>query len=1611
MVGLGSATWAATDAPRFSSKSTAEDFFGSHALPEPLVPTAPPTVDENGSLADSLNRFEARTRNDDFSALETFAEANPASPWRLAVLTNLGLLEYHAGYYSKCIPAYLAAWNAGKSASEPKAKALADRSAGEYTKMLARLGRYPELKAFLASVKGRKFIGQASELMMAGIEGSTTMEKRPEISFRCGPMALSRILASEKSPLWASPEIFNSKSTMKGMSLAEVEAISKKLGMNYQAAKRSPGAVIITPSVIHWKVGHYAALIEKVGNQYHSQDPTFENDTWHSQEALESEASGYFLVPPGPLPPGWTAVSEQEAATVFGKGNTTGPNPNPGPTDKPIPPPPPPGDPPCPGMTSYSFKPMLTSLMLNDSPVGYRPPYGDPMYFTATYLQRDPNQPSNFTYSNLGPKWSFNWQQYVTDDPTNYFAALAQYKAQANEITYPSYSSGGGGGGYETVAQFDTYSKLKKPKSGLPYTITNPDGSQDIFGQPDGSKVAGRKVFLTQHIDPVGNATTISYDKYNRITTVSDALGQKTTFSYGLGSDIYKITKVTDPFGRYSTFSYDDQGRLASITDTIGIESSFAYDGASDFVNVLTTPYGITTFTSVGDGSLRQLTATDPAGATEVLQSNGNNTPAITDEDPSVVPTGFQNIYLTYRNSFYWNKKQWREHPNDYSQCHIYHWLHDTNMSQTSPVLESEKAPLESRIWYAYPGQTSGYTLGTQSTPDAVGRVVETGTAGTASQITRSTLNVLGYATSVIDPLGRTTGYNYAANNLDVLSMTQNTASGLVTLGTYTWNGHHRPLTYTDAAGQTTAYTWNAAGQLTSVTNAKDEKTGFTYYTANASGKQRKGHLAQIQGALPGNSDTVSFDYDSFGNVASVTGPDGYTLAFTYDAMNRLTRVTYPDSTYSQTTYLLLDPQTSRDRLGRITTYVYDNVRHLQSVTDPLNRTISYGWCKCGELNQLIDALGRVTSWTRDSVGRVTAKTYADGSTINYAYEPLSGRLSTITDEQGQIKGRYYNLDNTLAGLTYTNGQHTTPNVSFTYDTDFLRLKSMVDGIGTTTYAYNPIASGTLGAGQLASVNGPFPNDDLTYKYDELGRNSGYAVNGVGETRTFDAIGRVLSAVNPLGTFGYSYIGATSRMANVTYPNGMICAYDYNDVKGDFRLQDINYTLPGNTPLSKFSYQYNAVGDITRWTQISTQAGLNRSWLCGYDAADQLISVSTQDPATLATSSTGQYSYTYDPAGNRLTETIDGVTSTASFNTLNQLISITTSGTSTLPQQTYEWDAENRLSAINYTGTNERSEFEYDGYNRRTGVRELQGSTVISYNRYGWLGMQMEEERDATGATVDKRYFSRGMQLTGKGGLETRLFARDHLGSVRQVSSMSGALTSTYDFDPWGRRSLSGGTDETSLAFTVYFFHSPSGLAISPFRAYKSNFGQWLSRDPLIDNAQDLTNLFWLDYVGAYGGMTSPGLEMTENPYSYSGENPIGNVDPLGLWTVTLGGSLNFSIGNLNFAYNAGIAFDGYGNFGLYQTPGAGLGVGSGGYSALNGGYSNAPTICQLRGNFWSAGGGYYRGAGGSGGHYWGQNDGYNVSGYEGSFGAGWGGGGASVTQTNTTISIYTGNW
>src|SRR5207237_3838956 len=114
------------------SNPTLEDLFRAHLFEEPLVPVGgQPSSEENAALITTLKAYSQRTSPDDFSSLTDFVRTHPNSPWRAALLTDLGLEYYNSAHYSLALDAFTQAWALAKDAPDLRAKALADRAVGE----------------------------------------------------------------------------------------------------------------------------------------------------------------------------------------------------------------------------------------------------------------------------------------------------------------------------------------------------------------------------------------------------------------------------------------------------------------------------------------------------------------------------------------------------------------------------------------------------------------------------------------------------------------------------------------------------------------------------------------------------------------------------------------------------------------------------------------------------------------------------------------------------------------------------------------------------------------------------------------------------------------------------------------------------------------------------------------------------------------------------------------------------------------------------------------------------------------------------------------------------------------------------------------------------------------------------------------------------------------------------------------------------------------------------------------------------------------------------------------------------------------------------------------
>jgi RHS repeat-associated protein len=155
--------------------------------------------------------------------------------------------------------------------------------------------------------------------------------------------------------------------------------------------------------------------------------------------------------------------------------------------------------------------------------------------------------------------------------------------------------------------------------------------------------------------------------------------------------------------------------------------------------------------------------------------------------------------------------------------------------------------------------------------------------------------------------------------------------------------------------------------------------------------------------------------YDDEGNRTQMVDSTG-TTTYVYDALNRLTSVTSPG------------PKT--------VSYTYSNVGNRSRVTYPDSKYVDYGYDEAGNLTTVTDWLGNVTSYAYNNAGLLTTTTLPSGTSIT----------STRT---------YDNADR-LTLLENKKGANTLSSFGYTLNADGNRTQ-VADLNGTTSYTYDSL--------------------------------------------------------------------------------------------------------------------------------------------------------------------------------------------------------------------------------------------------------------------------------------------------------------------------------------------------------------------------------------------------------------------------------------------------------------------------------------------------------------------------------------------------------------------------
>ena len=214
-----------------------------------------------------------------------------------------------------------------------------------------------------------------------------------------------------------------------------------------------------------------------------------------------------------------------------------------------------------------------------------------------------------------------------------------------------------------------------------------------------------------------------------------------------------------------------------------------------------------------------------------------------------------------------------------------------------------------------------------------------------------------------------------------------------------------------------------------------------------------------------------------------------------------------------------------------------------------------------------------------------------------------------------------------------------------------------------------------------------------------------------------------------------------------------------------------------------------------------------------YDLRGQLLAVTDASGNDLER-------YTYDPAGNRLSKTINGVTTTYSYDEANQLIRSTVNGEITY----YEYDAAGRMiqagdKSYIYNGNNKVSEVRQNGETIAKFEYNIDGQ--IAKAIYGdkkeefiWDGLALIWRSGVT--YINEPYVTGGNPVMAGDDV---LF-NDMLGSTLAVNDKAVEMTSF------------GETDNENAFFTGKPMIDELGYSFL-FRDYNPNQGKWTTSDPL----------------------------------------------------------------------------------------------------------------------------------------------------------------------------------
>ncbi|WP_141733938.1 RHS repeat domain-containing protein [Oligoflexus tunisiensis] len=584
---------------------------------------------------------------------------------------------------------------------------------------------------------------------------------------------------------------------------------------------------------------------------------------------------------------------------------------------------------------------------------------------------------------------------------------------------------------------------------------------------------------------------------------------------------------------------------------------------------------------------------------------------------------------------------------------------------------------------------------------------------------------------------------------------------------------------------------------------------------------------------------TITESFNSLGLTSSLRIGNKAPWRFIYDPRGRISKVKRSTrvSSYKYNARGLVASYT--DALGQVTKYTYTLADRLKTITLPNSKVITFHYDRNGNLNWLLPPNEQLYRYTFDK---------KDLPVTNL--EPIVAGATTQWNWS-------YSADDELTRVIH-------PDLSllnYSYDS-YGRLSSVSGPNILKTYNYNY-------RGQIASIQSQ-NNDLLSFQY--IGRYptkyewSG-SVNGtVGFTwGSHDRIASVSVNGQPVADYQFTPEGEVAVVNNLSVvrspSTGFITSTKVRSVRAKFTYNSFGESVTelntlGGVDFLESNYTRDGLGRIIGISRVADGVTTNKTFT--FDSIGQLLSETTDGVVTSA--------FSYDANGNRFTSGGNEV-----YDEHDRLISNS--------EWMFTYSRNGFLTKKTHRISEESIDYLYDNLGNLLQVRQENGAVV----EYVVDGLDRRIQRKVSNAFTDAFIYQDKLKpiaqlnedgsvratfiygtkynspdLIVKNGITYRVI-HDHLGSpIFIVDTRNNEVVQKMTFDTWGKVLEDTNPGFQPFGFAGGLYDSTTGLLRFGARDYDPSIGRWLNKDPITFD----------------GGW---------NLYAYSNNDPVNFIDPDGL--------------------------------------------------------------------------------------------------------------------------------